>query len=87
MIESNIYKGFQIHIPKVIREKHKLTLEDKLIWESRDDGILIKVKRQRNLSDLANLVTAFPPSAAPSDIKNLMLLKLKNFLGGVNCKI
>ncbi|AWX31648.1 AbrB/MazE/SpoVT family DNA-binding domain-containing protein [Methanosphaera sp. BMS] len=58
MIESNIYKGFQIHIPKVIREKHKLTLEDKLIWESRDDEILIKVKRQRNLSDLANLVTA-----------------------------
>ena len=58
MIESKIYKGFQVHIPKVIREKHNLTIEDKLIWESKDDEIIIKVKKQRSLSDLANLVIA-----------------------------
>lgn len=58
MIETSIYKGFQIHIPKAIREKHNLKLEDKIIWESKDDEIIIKVKKQRDLTDLACLVIA-----------------------------
>lgn len=58
MIETNIYKGFQVYIPKKIREKHNLTIEDKITWESRDDEIIIKVKKQRSLSDLAKLVVA-----------------------------
>lgn len=58
MIETKIYKGFQVYIPKEIREKHNLTIEDKITWESRDDEIIIKVKKQRSLSDLANLVVA-----------------------------
>lgn len=58
MIETNIYKGFQVYIPKVIREKHNLNLEDKITWESRNDEIIIKVKKQRSLSDLAQLGVA-----------------------------
>ena len=58
MIETRIYKGFQIYIPKKIREKHNLNLEDKITWESRDDEIIIKVKKQRSLNDLARLVVA-----------------------------
>ena len=58
MIETTISKGYQIKIPKVIREKYNIHEDDKITWECRNDEIILKVKKQRKLSDLTNLVIA-----------------------------
>ncbi len=58
MITTNIYKGFQLHIPKEIREKHGITEEDQVTWKSEGDNIIINVKKQRSLRDLVGLATA-----------------------------
>ena len=39
MTTTNIYKGFQLHIPKEIREKHNITENDQISWRSEGDDI------------------------------------------------
>ena len=58
MIETTFLKDFGYIFRKKIREKHNLLHEDKITGESRDDEIIIKVKKQRSLTDLACLVVA-----------------------------
>ncbi|MBQ6220834.1 MAG: AbrB/MazE/SpoVT family DNA-binding domain-containing protein [Methanosphaera sp.] len=58
MITTNIYKGFQLHIPKEIRQKHNITEDDQVTWKSEGDNIIINVKKQRSLKDLVGLATA-----------------------------
>lgn len=57
MIKSNIYKGFQLHIPKEIRQKHNITEDDQVIWKSEGDNIILNIKKQRSLNDLVGLAT------------------------------
>lgn len=52
MTTTNIYKGFQLHIPKEIREKHNITEEDQISWRSEGNDIILNVKKQRSLRDL-----------------------------------
>ncbi len=58
MITSTIYKGFQIHIPKEIREKKNITEKDQIIWKIDGDNIILNVKKQRSLQDLVALATS-----------------------------
>lgn len=58
MTTTNIYKGFQLHIPKEIREKHNITENDQISWRSEGDDIILNVKKQRSLRDLVGLATA-----------------------------
>lgn len=57
MITTNIYKGFQLHIPKEIRQKHNITEDDQVTWKSEGDNIIINIKKQRSLKDLVGLAT------------------------------
>ncbi|MBE6488978.1 MAG: AbrB/MazE/SpoVT family DNA-binding domain-containing protein [Methanosphaera stadtmanae] len=58
MTTTNIYKGFQLHIPKEIREKHNITEDDQISWRSEGEDIILNVKKQRSLRDLVGLATA-----------------------------
>ena len=58
MITTNIYKGFQLHIPKEIRQKHNITEDDQVTWKSEGDNIIINVKKQRSLKYLIGLATS-----------------------------
>ena len=58
MITSTIYKGFQIHIPKEVREKKNINEKDQIIWNIDGDNIILQVKKQRSLHDLVALATS-----------------------------
>ena len=57
MITSHIYKGYQIHIPTEIRKKLDIKEDDKITWQTKNDEIIIKIKKQRNIKDLIGLAT------------------------------
>ena len=58
MVTTNVYKGFQLHIPKEIRQKHNITEDDQVSWRSEGEDIILNVKKQRSLRDLVGLATA-----------------------------
>ena len=33
MITTNVYKGFKLHIPKEIRQRHNITEDDQVTWK------------------------------------------------------
>jgi len=47
MIETVVTRKFQITIPKVIREKLKIKVGDRLLISIQDDKIILKPIRER----------------------------------------
>lgn len=66
---SKIYKGFQTIIPIKIRKEMDITLEDTLNWKIEDDVIVVKVKKQRPLNDLAQFAISLDEETDVVDLK------------------
>ena len=66
---SKIYKGFQTIIPAKIRNEMDITLEDTLNWKIEDDVIVVKVKKQRSLNDLAQFAISLDEETDVVELK------------------
>lgn len=51
MKETTIHKDYKVTIPKEIRNLLDITLDDTLIWEIKEDQIVIQIKKQRKLKN------------------------------------
>lgn len=69
VVSSKIYKGFQTIIPSKIRNEIGITLEDTLNWRIEKDVIIVEVKRQRPMSDLAKFAIALDEETDAVDLK------------------
>ena len=57
MVSTRVYKGYQTIIPKIIRNQMKIKEKDILDWTTKDNKIIITVRRKRELSDLIALIS------------------------------
>jgi len=56
-VKTKISKGYQVVVPKKIREKLRLKPGDSLIWEERGDTIVVKPKRRKTLEDITGIIS------------------------------
>lgn len=68
-VTSKIYKGFQTIIPSKIRNEIGITLEDTLNWKIKGDVIVVEVKKQRPLNDLADFAISLDEESDVVDLK------------------
>ncbi|WP_323736678.1 hypothetical protein PXD04_01560 [Methanosphaera sp. ISO3-F5] len=51
MIETKIQEEYQIKIPKEIYNTLNIKTDDKLIWNIKEDEIIIKIKNEKKLKN------------------------------------
>ncbi|MBR0473159.1 MAG: hypothetical protein IJI98_10745 [Methanosphaera sp.] len=51
MIETKIQEEYQIKIPKEIYNTLNIKTDDKLIWNIKEDKIIIKIKNEKKLKN------------------------------------
>ena len=56
-MKTKISKGFQTVVPKKIRAKLGLKPGDSLIWEARDDDVIIKPRKKQTFEDVAGMIS------------------------------
>lgn len=56
MITTNVYKGFKLHIPKEIRQRHNITEDDQVTWKTEGDNNnkCKKTKKFKRFSRISN---------------------------------
>lgn len=57
MVSTRVYKGYQTIIPKTIRNQMKIKEKDILDWTTKDNKIIMTVRRKRELNDLIALIS------------------------------
>jgi AbrB family looped-hinge helix DNA binding protein len=57
IMKTKISKGFQTVVPKEIREKLGLKPGDSLLWEVKDDVVVVKPGKKKTLEDITGAIS------------------------------
>jgi AbrB family looped-hinge helix DNA binding protein len=56
-MRTKISKGFQVVVPKKIRDKLGLKPGDSLVWEEMGDVVVVKPKKKKTLEDITGIIS------------------------------
>ena len=56
-MRTKISKGYQVVVPKKIRDKLGLKPGDSLVWEEMGDVVVVKPKKKKTLEDITGIIS------------------------------
>ncbi|MDI6655160.1 MAG: AbrB/MazE/SpoVT family DNA-binding domain-containing protein [Candidatus Hydrothermarchaeota archaeon] len=56
-MKTKISKGYQVVVPAEVREKFELEPGDMLLWEKKNDEVVVKPKKRARLEDIMGIIS------------------------------
>ncbi len=56
-MKTKISKGYQVVVPAEVREKFGLEPGDSLLWEKKNNKVMIKPKKRTKLEDIIGIIS------------------------------
>ncbi|MFH1773801.1 MAG: AbrB/MazE/SpoVT family DNA-binding domain-containing protein [Methanobacteriota archaeon] len=56
-MKTKISKGYQVVVPAEVREKFGLEPGDMLLWEKKNDEVVVKPRKRARLEDIMGIIS------------------------------
>lgn len=56
-MKTKISKGYQVVVPAEVRQKFGLEPGDSLLWEKKNNEVIVKPKKRTRLEDITGIVS------------------------------